>query len=208
MDGVRLGMLYMAAALCLSLDASAQDLAGEPAQDAVYRQGDSRSLKIHAVANPQFNVRRLAVLIAGIVSYTRWPTSPNPIRLCVVGHDELVEELKSGNALSSARPVTVQNVKPGTDFKAHCNVVYVTAIPPENARQLLFQIVSAPVVSIGEGSEFCSDGGMFCLHPDSGLTNNSDRRPFSVNLDVVSRSGLRINPQVLLLAKPPGTVAP
>jgi hypothetical protein len=201
-------MLSVAAVLCLSVDVLAQGLTGEFAQAAVYVQDDSRSLKIHAVSNPQFKVRRLAVLIAGIVSYTRWPTSPNPIRLCVMGHDELVEELKSGSALSGARPVTVHNVKPGIDFKASCNVVSVTAIPPENARQLLFQIVSAPVVSIGEGPEFCSDGGMFCLHPDSGLTNNSDRRPFSVNLDVISRSGLRVNPQVLLLAKPPGTVAP
>jgi hypothetical protein len=87
-----------------------------------------------------------------------------------LGHDELLDELKSGDALSSARPITVHGVKLGMDFKASCNVVYVTAMPPENARQLLFQIVSAPVVSIGEGPEFCSDGGMFCLHPDSGAT--------------------------------------
>jgi hypothetical protein len=49
---------------------------------------------------------------------------------------------------------------------------------------------------------------MFCLHADTGVPSQGDRRPFSVNLDVVSRSGLRINPQVLLLAKPPGAMAP
>jgi hypothetical protein len=66
-------------ALCLSLDAPAQDLPGEPVREQVYSPADSRSLKINVVSNPQFNVRRLALLIAGIVSYTRWPASPNPI---------------------------------------------------------------------------------------------------------------------------------
>jgi hypothetical protein len=208
LHGVRLGVLAATVALCLSLDAPAQDLPGEPVREQVYSPADSRSLKINVVSNPQFNVRRLALLIAGIVSYTRWPASPNPIWLCVLGHDELLDELKSGDALSSARPITVHGVKLGMDFKASCNAVYVTAMPPENAKQLLFQIVSAPVVSIGEGPEFCSDGGMFCLHADTGVPSQGDRRPFSVNLDVVSRSGLRINPQVLLLAKPPGAMAP
>jgi hypothetical protein len=48
---------------------------------------------------------------------------------------------------------------------------------------------------IGEGAEFCSDGGMFCL--DAGTT----AARFTVNLDAVARSGLRVNPSVLLIAR-------
>ena len=153
------------------------------------------------------DARQLAVLVGGIVSYTRWPQPPNPIRICILGRDDIVETLRTGTAASSSRPITVHGIKAGVDFKSQCDVVYVTAIPPENARLLLLKTVMAPIVTIGEGQEFCSDGGMFCVTQGAGATAKDVKLKFSVNLDVVSRSGLQINPRVLLLAKPAGVIA-
>lgn len=147
------------------------------------------------------DVRPLAALIIGIVSYTRWPQPMNPIRICVLGRDELVAHLQAGAAITSQRPITVQAIKSGDDVKSNCDVAYVAALPAENARLLLRQTLVAAIVTIGEGAEFCSDGGMFCIEPGTGPATVNGRLRFSANLDVISRSGLRINPQVLLLSR-------
>lgn len=152
-------------------------------------------------AAPARDVRQLAVLINGIVSYTTWPQPPHPVRVCVLGREDLVEQLQSSANPSSPRPISAHDVKAGADFRNQCDVVYVTAIPPENAKIMLFKTVAAPIVTIGEGAEFCSDGGMFCINSAVATTANDARLQFSANLDVISRSGLRVNPSVLLLAK-------
>ncbi len=146
------------------------------------------------------DVRPLAALINGIVSYTRWPQPPNPIRICVLGRDDLVSHLQAGAAITNQRPITVYGVKSEAGVKNDCDVAYVSALPPENARLLLRQILAAAIVTIGEGAEFCSDGGMFCIVPGAGSAAGSDRLRFFANLDAISRSGLRVNPQVLLLS--------
>jgi YfiR/HmsC-like len=147
------------------------------------------------------DVRSLAALINGIISYTRWPQPPNPIRICVLGRDDLVAHLQAGAAIASQRPITVQGIKSGAGVKNNCDVAYVSALPPENAMLLLGQTLVAPIVTIGEGAEFCSDGGMFCIELGTGPATVNGRLRFSANLDVISRSGLRINPHVLLLSR-------
>lgn len=147
-------------------------------------------------------VRQLAELINGIIGYTRWPQPPNPIRICVMGRDDLVLYLQAGATTTRPRPITVQAVTSETSIKINCDVAYVSALPPENARLLLRQTLTSAIVTIGDGAEFCSDGGMFCTDPVGGSADVNSRLRFSANLDVIARSGLRINPQMLLLFKP------
>lgn len=138
-------------------------------------------------------VAQLASVVSGIVSYTRWPTAPHAIRLCVLGHPGLLAQLATGGAsVPGQRHVVAQAVHVNEDVLLICDAVYVSAMPPENARRLLYQVVGHPVLTVGEGTEFCSDGGMFCL---------AGGQRFSANLDAIARSGLRVNPQVLRLAR-------
>uniref|UniRef100_UPI003137AACB YfiR family protein n=1 Tax=Variovorax sp. YR752 TaxID=1884383 RepID=UPI003137AACB len=46
-----------------------------------------------------------------------------------------------------------------------------------------------------EGADFCSDGGMFCLEPAAPSVR------FGANLDAIARSGLRVHPMVLRIAR-------
>ena len=62
-------------------------------------------------------------------------------------------------------------------------------------RALLTTFVNRPVLTIGHGEDFCSFGGMFCLQS----TEAGER--IQANLDSISRSGLRINPQLLRLTQ-------
>jgi hypothetical protein len=140
----------------------------------------------------------LATLINGMVRFTRWPTALDTVRLCVLGHDSLVERFPgNGNAPDGSRQVVAHAVKPTSDLRLECDIVYFANQSAEIVRGLLRTLVGHPVLTLGDGPDFCSDGGLFCLEP---MGVNSQR--FSANLDAITRSGLHINPQVLKLAKP------
>ena len=138
----------------------------------------------------------VATVVAGIVSYTRWPADLRSIRLCTLGQGRGVDELLSGADLGSAQ-LSVP-VRAASDIGValdDCDAIYVGALATGTARRLLQRSVGRPVLTIGEGPEFCTDGGMFCLQPEAPTAS------FAVNLDAVARSGLKVNPRVLRFAR-------
>ena len=135
-------------------------------------------------------------VVAGIVSYTRWPTQTSPVRLCTIGRGPGVEELLAAADLGSTQQsVPVHATRGASNASTECDVIYVGTLASSAARSLLQNTVGRPVLMIGEGREFCTDGGMFCLQPGAAEVG------FAVNLDAVARSGLRVNPRVLRMAR-------
>lgn len=138
----------------------------------------------------------LARVVAGIVSYTRWPSAASSIRLCTVGRGPGVDALLHDADLGSpGRSVSVVSVASLQAVGDGCDAVYLGRARDAGARQAVRQFAGRPVLVIGEGPEFCSDGGMFCVDPAAHVPR------FGVNLDAVARSGLRVNPQVLRIAR-------
>ena len=138
----------------------------------------------------------VTTVVTGIVSYTRWPAEMRSVRLCTLGLGRGVDELLAAGDLGSTQlgvPVRAASDVPGAS--SECDVIYVGTLAIDAARSLLQRTVGRPVLVIGEGPEFCSDGGMFCLQQDAGAV------AFAVNLDAVARSGLRVNPRVLRIAR-------
>lgn len=139
----------------------------------------------------------VATTVAGIVSYTRWPGEPRAVRLCTLGKGRGVDDLLGGSDLGSAQLSAPVRVRSGAAALDECDAVYVGMLPGDAARRLLHAAIGRPVLLIGEGAEFCTDGGMFCLQPGA-----SGAR-FAVNLDALARSGLKVNPRVLRIARQP-----
>jgi hypothetical protein len=138
----------------------------------------------------------VARVIAGILSYTRWPAAAPSIRLCTVGRGAGVDALlRAADFSSPGRSVTVAAVANLGAAGQGCDVVYVGHARDLDARAAVRQFAGRPVLVVGEGPEFCSDGGMFCVDPGAEVPR------FGVNLDAVARSGLRVNPQVLRIAR-------
>lgn len=138
----------------------------------------------------------VTTVVAGIVSYTRWPAEMRSVRLCTLGQGHGVDELLAAGDIGSTQlgvPVRAASDVPGAS--SECDVIYVGTLAIDAARNLLQRTVGRPVLMIGEGPEFCTDGGMFCLQPGTAAV------AFAVNLDAVARSGLRVNPRVLRMAR-------
>jgi hypothetical protein len=139
----------------------------------------------------------VATVVAGILGYTRWPAEGSTLRLCTLGRGPAVDELLSATTDlgSSQRRVAVQALANPAQMRAACDAVYVADSGAAAAREALLALAGQPVLMLGEGAGFCSDGGMFCLEPGEGSTR------FGANLDAIARSGLRVNPMVLRIAR-------
>jgi hypothetical protein len=151
-------------------------------------------------AAPQASV---ATAIAGILSYTRWPTDAASIRLCTLGRGATVEEIQRSAEIGSAqRSVTTRALASPAQARGACDAVYVAGQDPSLGRELLKATAGQPVLVLGEGADFCSDGGMFCLEAAAASVR------FGANLDAIARSGLRVHPMVLRIARGTPGAAP
>lgn len=142
---------------------------------------------------PQASV---ATVVAGILSYTRWPSELTPIRLCLLGRGAAVEELlRSAEVGAAQRGVAVRSMPGAGQLRGACDAVYVAGQDAAAGREVLKATAGQPVLVLGEGPDFCSDGGMFCLEPSATAVR------FGANLDAIARSGLRVHPMVLRIAR-------
>jgi hypothetical protein len=136
-------------------------------------------------------------ILQGIISYTAWPQKPQTLGLCISrSAPDAQDILRQVQALQDGRTLELSLIEANQPLPAHCQAVFLDGWNLENQRSLLRSLAHQAVLTLGRGAEFCSDGGMFCLESIEGRTR------FEVNLDAVARSGLRVHPQVLRLAKP------
>jgi len=91
------------------------------------------------------------------------------------------------------QPVIVRNREEA--LKTTCDGFYFGSESPTEQSELTRRYGPRPLLLIAEQNTDCSIGSAFCL------IINDDRVRFSVNLDVLTHSGVRVNPDVLMLAR-------
>jgi hypothetical protein len=143
-----------------------------------------------------------AAVLWGIISYTRWPQEDAPLKICLIGESAHAEAIRRlAMAIEFRRTVVVHDLPAETEKAQECDVAYFGSLPEQQRNQILHSLTGLPVLTIGEGGvAFCSAGGMFCLHATDAASSNGGGL-FATNLDVISRSGLRITPRVLRLSR-------
>lgn len=144
----------------------------------------------------------VAEAVLGILAHTRWPPgTARPLTLCLNERSVSALELRSlPDSVPPGKLAPVRLLDPADELPAGCDAIYLGSGPL--AAETLTRLIGRPVLSMGEGSDFCSRGGMFCLVPrSSGLR-------IEVNLDTVARSGLHVHPQVLKLGLPRPSATP
>lgn len=149
-------------------------------------------LPVAAVANASGSV--IATTVRGIVSFTRWPTQPNPIHLCLIGPTRMGDgDLARLSSTTHTMQIThlpesVAVVPPS------CDMLYFGMIAAQRLPHLLAQGHARPLLTVAEEDPLCRGGAMFCLHVRHTAVS------FELNLDAVSRSGVSVDPRVLRLS--------
>lgn len=139
-------------------------------------------------------------ILMGILSYARWPADtlePDTFRLCVVGTPAHAEYLGSHSTAVHGRRIVVHRKTAG-ELPSTCNAVYNGTLDGAEREALVRNVVGKPLLVVSEQTENCSVATMFCL------TATDKRVTFEINLDAIARSGIRVHPSVLKLARTQG----
>jgi hypothetical protein len=135
----------------------------------------------------------IARIINGIIGFTRWPGAPQNVRLCITTPaayaGALVRQESASKRLASVQYLTPQDPR----LESECDVVYIERADSADRARLFQRLAGRPVLSIAGSDSGCLMGSLFCIS-DAGAPAT-----FSANLDAIGRSGLHINPKVLLL---------
>jgi hypothetical protein len=146
---------------------------------------------------PAFSSHDSAVrqVVLGIVSFTHWPTTPVRLHLCVTGRPDyagdLTDTMQAGSTVLDVQRVRFDDPALGIA----CDVVYLGTLGNDERTRVRAALAGRPVLTIAEHDPSCTAGSMFCLSIEG------EHVTFDINLDAVARSGVRVHPNVLNLAR-------
>lgn len=144
--------------------------------------------------SPADVAKNVRMMVSGIVSYTRWPALSGPPKLCIFSSSRFSTALQENAATSLPYlPVIIHTQQEA--MISGCNGFYFGNESPTFQMELTEQYPSKALLLIAEQNTECIIGSAFCL-----IIHNNDVR-FAVNLDALSRSGVKVNPDVLMLAR-------
>ena len=140
--------------------------------------------------------------ISGFVLYVRWPDDEQikAWQICVASTAD-AGDAHYDTLRVRERPFAVRHVKVG-DALEGCQILDLTASEPAAAVALLKATQTRrSLLTVGNGRDFCSAGGMICL------LSEQPRGGFEVNLSAIRGAGFSINARLLMMARQSETAA-
>lgn len=138
----------------------------------------------------------LSQKVLAIISYTKWDAHQSHIQLCVVSSTKYANAIENATLLTN--PIKIIVTKPHYDvsiLSSQCDVIYFGNISPAQQQNVIAARKNRVLLTISEDNPECEVGSSFCLDPESTPIT------FKVNLDSLTRSGIYVNPNVLLLGR-------
>lgn len=139
-----------------------------------------------------------AAISLNLARFTEWPESAlaadnHNINLCVFGEKSLQQAFAQMEKKSlGKRLLHIIQMKAPLHME-RCNMIYVSKLEDVPLIQLLSVVARQPTLSIGEADDFLAQGGQVNLKMKEGKIN------IQVNLEAVTRSGIKISSRVLAL---------
>ena len=145
---------------------------------------------------PTSRPEAVARVVLSLLSYARWPTERETLRLCVDGGARYAGKLMEGGTLSTGRLVDARRVDTVSDaLVPQCDALYLGAVTEARRRPLAAAFVGKPVLVVAEEDFECEGSSMFCL-------NIRDQQvSFRIHLEAIARSGIHVHPGVLQLGR-------
>lgn len=142
--------------------------------------------------------QEVANTVMGILSYSRWPATNNSdaIRLCVIPPVKFGAGLVSGNNNLTGKTLTIRYITSDSPaLITECDALYSSNTSMDQQRSLHARLAGHPVLTISEKDDDCTLLNAFCLVIGPAHVG------FKLNLDTLARSGVRVHPNVLQLAR-------
>lgn len=140
--------------------------------------------------------QRLANMVLGIISYTQWSQSVEPVHLCVIDSPHYFKVLLPlQNDPQQQVRVSLKNAK-AVDLMQHCHALFFEQTPPAQQQDIINQRGVRRILTMSLNNPSCAVGSSFCISIRQNIPS------FSVNLDSLKQSGVKISSKVLILSKP------
>lgn len=142
---------------------------------------------------------QLARVVAGMLGYTYWPEAASARTLCVMPQSHFAAVLLDKVPLIKGREqwqATAQADASVQTVLEACDALYYSASFAQSHSHMLAAVRRKPVLTILEDSATCDEGSLFCIDARS-----NKRITFQANLEAMSLSTLRVNPQVLRMGR-------
>lgn len=140
--------------------------------------------------------QKIAKMVFGIISYTQWSQLPDPLHLCVIDSPHYFNVLQSVRAQSQPRVRVSLKTAQFDDLTQHCHVLFFDQTPAAQQQTIINQRGVHQILTLSLNNPTCSVGSSFCIQ------RHQDSPSFSINLDSLKQSGVKISSKVLILAKP------
>ena len=143
-----------------------------------------------------------AVFLFNFAQFVEWPAdvrsdgSSGSLAFCVFGDEPLFSALTqslAGKTINGRALVALQ--ADGPQRAQRCDIAFIGVTEKKRMDEVLDAFAGAGVLSISDLDQFARHGGMI------ELTRKTDKIRFVVNIDAVTRNGLRISSKLLQLAE-------
>lgn len=152
------------------------------------------------VAEPTLPAIKSA-FVFNFIKLVSWPdrrfdSESSPVRVCVVRGDEMLDAMRDSisGKLVGTRPIEVTAVAPDDSFAA-CHVLYLGVNVANRYGPLMARAAGKGILVVDEGLQFTWPDGMIRLFQEQ------NRMRFELNLESVERSGLKVDPRLIRLAR-------
>ncbi len=142
-----------------------------------------------------------AAYMYNLAKFVDWPPdafeSPSqPIVFCVLGQTPLSQPLEDALAgkVVGRRPLVFRQLTDSNQAGA-CKVLFISLADNKRLRQILDQVKSLHVLTVGEAADFTEQGGIARFFLDGG------RVRLEFNLDAADDAKLRVSSKLLSLGK-------
>ena len=164
---------------------------------AVLVAGASQTARAQSAAD-EYQVK--AAFLFHFAQFVDWPgdvlNARDPsLKLCILDDEPRRQELQStieGKTIGS-RLFHVRLIGQPQDILG-CNILFLSRDETRRQTAILKSLHGIPVLTVGETSNFLSDGGMIRFHIEE------DKIRFDINLEAAESSHLKISSRLLLLA--------
>ncbi len=186
------------ALLAAALSLCAAALAASPS---ALPSGAAHASAAHAAAAPYGEYEVKAAFIYNFARFVEWPPEAfdgpaASLGVCLLGADQFggaLEGALQGKSVHG-RSLEVRRLR-GEERVQSCNILFVAASEADRLRSLLLRLGDAPILTVGESSDFARAGGII------NFVLEENRVRFEVNAGAAERAGLRISSKLLGLAR-------
>lgn len=141
-----------------------------------------------------------ALCLLNFAKYVSWPAeafpdASSPVRIAVLGDSKVHDDLKRaahGKSIGS-RPIVILSVGKIEEVKG-CHVLFVGSSEKAHFSEILQEIKTTPVLTVGDTREFPTAGGTILL------VKRDNKVRFEVNLTAARAARLQISSKLLALA--------